>query len=64
MSRFGTYLGSGVTVRYDFGTTEKEIYIYYALFLFIYFEQTVVQIKQISPRCENTKCYYIMLYYI
>ncbi len=24
MSRFGTYLGSGVTVRYDFGTTGKK----------------------------------------
>ncbi len=24
MSRFGTYIGSGVTVRYDFGTTEKK----------------------------------------
>ncbi len=23
MSWFGAYLGSGVTVRYDFGTTEK-----------------------------------------
>ncbi len=23
MSQFGTYLGSGVTVRYDFGTTGK-----------------------------------------
>ncbi len=53
MSRFGTYLGSGVTVRYVFGTTskkKKEIYckpivgyvleIYYARFLFIYFEQS------------------------
>ncbi len=41
---FGRYLGSGVTVRYDFGTTEKkEIY---AQFLFNYIEQTVVQIKK------------------
>jgi len=24
MSRFGMYLGSGVTVRYDFGTTGKK----------------------------------------
>ncbi len=44
MSRFGTYLGSGVTVRYDFGTTGKKKQIYYARFLLIYFEQTVVQI--------------------
>ncbi len=43
MSWFGMYLGSGVTVRYDFGTTGKKE-IYYAQFLFIYFEQTVVQI--------------------
>ncbi len=46
MSRFGTYLGSGVTVRYDFGTTGKKKQIYYAQFLFICFEQTVVQIKK------------------
>ncbi len=48
MSRFGTYLGSGVTVRYDFGTTGKKKKIYYAQFLFIYFEQTVVQITIFS----------------
>ncbi len=44
MSRFDTYLGLGVTVRYDFGTTEKKKEIYYARVLFIYFEQAVVQI--------------------
>ncbi len=48
MSRFGTYLGSVVTVRYDFGTTGKKKEIYYARFLFIYFEQTVVQITFFS----------------
>ncbi len=59
---FGTYLGSGVTVRYDFGTTGKKKEIYYARFLFIYFEQTVVKITIFFPsRCENTK-YYYMLY--
>ncbi len=48
MSRFGTYLGSGVTVRYEFGRKFREKKeIYYARFLFIYFEQTVVQIKKI-----------------
>ncbi len=47
MSRFGTYLGSGVTVRYDFGTTGEKKF-YYGLFLFIYFEQTVVQITIFS----------------
>ncbi len=37
--------------------------IYYARFLFIYFEQTVVQIKKKNPpRCENTKYYYIVIY--
>ncbi len=60
MSRFGTYLGSGVTVRYDFVTTGKKN-IYYARFLFIYFEQTVK--KKIPSGCENTT-YYYMLYKI
>ncbi len=59
MSRFDRYLGSGVTVLYDFGTEKKDIY--YAQFLFYYFEQTVVQIKKLPFRCENTK-YYYMLY--
>ncbi len=54
MSRSGTYLGSGVTVQYDFGTTEKKKEIYYARVLYIYFEQTVVQMKKIPLRCENT----------
>ncbi len=44
MSRLGSYHGSGVTVRYNFGTTGEKILIYYALFLCIYFEQTLVQI--------------------
>ncbi len=35
--------------------------IYYARFLFIYFEQTVVQIKKNPSRCENST-YYYMLY--
>ncbi len=43
MSRFSTNLGSGVTIRYDFGTTgEKKKST--LLLLFIYFEQTVEQI--------------------
>ncbi len=46
MSRFGTYLVSGVRVRYNFGTTEEKKEIYYARFLFIYYEQTVVQKKK------------------
>ncbi len=45
MSQFGMYLGLGVTVQYDFGTTRK-LQQYYARFLFIYFEQTVVQINK------------------
>ncbi len=36
----------GVTVRFDFRTTGEKKEIYYARFLFIYFEQTVVQIKK------------------
>ncbi len=59
MSRFGAHLGSGVTVRYDFGTKRKKLQIYYARFLFIYFEQTVVQII-VLLQSENTK-YYIKL---
>ncbi len=54
-------LGSGVTVQYDFGTNMKKKEIYHDQFLFIYFEQTVVQIKKNPSRCENTK-YYYMLY--
>ncbi len=59
MSRFGRYLGSGVTVRYDFGTTWKKKEIYYARFLFIYFEQTVVQIKKIhlDVKILHITCY-------
>ncbi len=38
----------GVTVRYNFGSTRKIQQIYYARFLFIYFEQTVVQITILS----------------
>ncbi len=62
MSRFGTYLSSGVTVQYDFGTTGEKKQIYYTRFLFIYFEQTVVQITIFPPRCEYTKYYYIVIY--
>ncbi len=36
---------------------KKEIYV---LFLFIYFEQTVVQIKKNPSRCENTTYYYML----
>ncbi len=67
MSRFGTYLGLGVKVRYNFSTTEKKK-IYYAQFLFIYFEQTVVQIIKIHLDVKiliiNTKTIIILLYYI
>ncbi len=60
MSRFGMYLGSGsrfVTISVQQGKKE----IYYARFLFIYFEQTVVQIKK-KIHLENTKYYYIVIY--
>ncbi len=47
MSQFGTYLGSGS--RFDMISVQQgKEEIYYARFLFIYFEQTVVQIKKIS----------------
>ncbi len=43
MSRFGTYLGS----RFDtISVRQGEKEIYYARFLFLYFEQTVEQIKK------------------
>ncbi len=53
---FGTYLGSGVTVQYDFGTTVKKNDN--AKSFIIYFEQTVQ--NKFPARCENTK-YYIKL---
>ncbi len=67
MSRFGMYLGSGVMVRYDFDTTGKKIY--YARFLFIYFEQTVVQIKKqihlnVKILISNTNTIITLLYYV
>ncbi len=37
--------------------------IYYARFLFIYFEQTVVQIKKNPSRCKNTTYYYMLYIY-
>ncbi len=46
-SRFDT-----ISVQHE----KKEIYC--ARFLFIYFEQTVVQIKKNPSRCENT--YYVI----
>ncbi len=54
MSRFGTYLGSGGhgSIRFQYNLKKKEIY--YARFILIYFEQTVVQIKKNPSRCENT----------
>ncbi len=45
-----------VTVRYVLRYNMKKKQIYCARFLFIYFEQTVVQNnKKIPSRCENTK---------
>ncbi len=51
MSRFDT-----ISVQQE----KKEFY--YARFLFIYFEQTVVQIKKIQSRCENTTYYMLYIY--
>ncbi len=67
MSQFGTYLSSGFTVRYDFGTTRKKKEIYYAWGLFIYFEQTVVQITFFSTAkilIINTNTIITSLYYV
>ncbi len=68
MSRFDTYLGSGVTVRYDFGTTGKKE-IFYARVLFIYFEQTLVQITiffhlDAKILFINTNTIITLLYYV
>ncbi len=51
MSPLGTYLGSGVMVRYDFGTTGKKVC--YA-----------VEIIFFPSRCENTIYYYMLYIYI
>ncbi len=69
MSRFGMYLGSGVMVQYDFGTTGEKTLIYYAWFLFNYFEQTVVQIKKqihldVKIQIINTNTIITLLYYV
>ncbi len=69
MSQFGTYLSSGFTVRYDFGTTRKKKEIYYVRGLFIYFEQTVVQIKKkfhldAKILIINTNTIITLLYYV
>ncbi len=67
MSRFGAYLGSGVMVRYDFGTTGTKKEIYYAQFRFIYF--TVVQITiffhlDAKILIINTNTIITLLYYV
>ncbi len=69
ISRFGTHLGSGVTVPYDFGTTEKSKEIYYAPVLFIYFENTVVQITiffhlDVNILIIKTNTIITLLYYV
>ncbi len=66
--RFGGH--GSIRFRYNF-KKKKEIYckpivgyvleIYYARFLFIYFEQSSANLKRNPSRCENTK-YYDMLY--
>ncbi len=61
MSRFGTYLGRGSRFDNDFVQQEKKE-IYYARFLFIYFEQTVVQITIVSHLDVKITKYYYMLY--
>ncbi len=60
MSRFGTYIGSGVTVRYDFGTTGKKKSTY-AQVLFIYFEQTCMRKNKLLILILLLHCYIIYI---
>ncbi len=55
--RYVPWFGGHGSIRFRYNMKKKEIY---ARFLFIYFEQTVVQIKKNPSRCENTT--YYMLY--
>ncbi len=57
MSRFGTYLGSGVTVRYDSVQYEKKRNL-----LCLSFFSLLVQIKKNPSRCENTKYYFLFCF--
>ncbi len=59
--RYVPRFGGHGSIRFRYNMKKKEIY--YARFLFIYFEQTVtlVQIKKNPSRCENTT-YNYMLY--
>ncbi len=57
--RYVPQFGGHGSIRFRYNMKKKEIY--YARFLFIYFEQTVVQIKKNPSRCENTT-YNYMLY--
>ncbi len=57
--RYVPRFGGHGSIRFRYNMKKKEIY--YARFLFIYFEQTVEQIKKNPSRCENTT-YYYMLY--
>ncbi len=56
--RYVPRFGGHGSIRFRYNRKKKEIY--YARFLFIYFEETIVQIKKIPSRCENTTYYYIL----
>ncbi len=64
MSRIGTYLGSGVTVRYDFGTTWKKTHLLCSVSFNLFWTDSSANNKKISSRCENTKYYYMLYIYI
>ncbi len=57
--RYVPRFGGHGSIRFRYNRGKKQIY--YARFLFIYFEQTVVNFFFFPSRCENTK-YYYMLY--
>ncbi len=62
MSRFGTYLGSGFTISVQKTKTKKKIY---SQFLFIYCEQTLVQITIFHLDVNilnNITLFYIYIY--
>ncbi len=62
MVRYIPRFGGHGSIRFRYNMKIKEIY--YARFLFIYFEQTVVEIKKNPSRCENTTYYMLYIYKI
>ncbi len=52
MVRYVPRFGGHGSMQFRYNRGKKEIY--YAQFIFIYFERTVMQIKKNPHRCENT----------